>query len=244
MEDRRYIVCRNAEQAHKDAADRQAILVTLEDQLRQGSKSLVGNRGYRRYLKVAGEGFQLDRERVDEEARYDGRWVLSTNTDYPTADVAYKQLWMVEDLFRSMKSILSTRPIYHRRDETIRGHVFCSFRALLLRTELQDRLCAKGFVDMEWGQVVRDLDRVEEIEIDKEGRRLVLRTEAVGVAGKAFQAVGVALPPPCAALPERPRSGADGDGTLVPRLYSGWISLNAGSVYRRALSKMGLNALA
>jgi len=197
VEDRRYIVCRNEEQARKDAADRQAILASLEDHLRQGSKSLVGNRGYRRYLKVSGEGFQLDPKRIEEEARYDGKWVLSTNTDYPTADVAlaYKQLWMVEDLFRSMKSLLATRPIYHRRDETIRGHVFCSFLALLLRTELQNRLCAKGFVDVEWDQVVRDLDRVEEIEIDKEGRRLLLRTEAVGVAGKAFQAVGVALPP-------------------------------------------------
>lgn len=197
VEDRRYIVCRNEEQARKDAADRQAILASLEDQLRQGSKSLVGNRGYRRYLKVSGEGFQLDPKRIEEEARYDGKWVLSTNTDYPAADVAlaYKQLWMVEDLFRSMKSLLATRPIYHRRDETIRGHVFCSFLALLLRTELQNRLCAKGFVDVEWDQVVRDLDRVEEIEIDKEGRRLLLRTEAVGVAGKAFQAVGVALPP-------------------------------------------------
>ena len=46
---------------------------------------------------------------------------------------AYKELWMVEDLFRTMKSILETRPIYHKRDETIRGHVFCSFLALLLR---------------------------------------------------------------------------------------------------------------
>jgi len=47
---------------------------------------------------------------------------------------------MVEDIFRSMKSLLETRPIYHKRDETIRGHVFCSFLALVLRKELQDRL--------------------------------------------------------------------------------------------------------
>ena len=105
-----------------------AILTALEDRLHQGSKALVGNRGFRRYLKVEGEGFQLDLQRVEAEARYDGKWVLITNTDYSPADVAlaYKQLWMVEDLFRSMKSLLATRPIYHRCDETIRGHVFCS----------------------------------------------------------------------------------------------------------------------
>ena len=50
----------------------------------------------------------------------------------------YKKLpWLVEHWFRSCKTLLETRPIYHRCDETIRGHVFCSFLALLLRYELQ-----------------------------------------------------------------------------------------------------------
>ena len=47
-----YIVCVNQRQARKDAADRQAIIESLEDQLKKGPKSLVGNKGYRRYLKV------------------------------------------------------------------------------------------------------------------------------------------------------------------------------------------------
>jgi hypothetical protein len=197
IDDRRYVVCLNEEQARKDAADRQAILAALDDRLGQGSKALVGNRGFRRYLRIEGEGFALDPRRIEAEARYDGKWVLRTNTDYETAEVAlaYKQLWMVEDLFRTTKSLLATRPIYHRRDETIRGHVFCSFLALLLRNELEHRLANKGYADIEWAQVVRDLDRVEHVEVDKNGRRFHLRTEAAGVAGKVFQAVGVALPP-------------------------------------------------
>ena len=61
-------------------------------------------------------------------------WVLRTNTAFAAADVAlkYKQLWMVESIFRSAKSLLETRPIYHKVDDTIRGHVFCSFLALVL----------------------------------------------------------------------------------------------------------------
>ena len=72
--------------------------------------------------------------------------MLTTNTELAPAAVAlkYKQLWMVEDVFRSMKSLLDTRPIYHKCDETIRGNVFCSFLALLLSKELQDRLDRKG----------------------------------------------------------------------------------------------------
>ena len=61
----------------------------------------------------------------------------------------YKQLWMVEDVFRSLKSLLDTRPIFHKSDETIRGHVFCSFLALMLRKQLQDRLASKD-CRLEW----------------------------------------------------------------------------------------------
>jgi transposase len=73
--------------------------------------------------------------------------------------VKYKQLWMVEDILRSMKSLLETRPIYHKCDETIRGHVFCSFLALILRKELQDRLESKGW-SLEWTDVIGDLERL------------------------------------------------------------------------------------
>jgi hypothetical protein len=182
---------------NRGVADRQAILAALADRLPKGAKSLIGNQGFRRYVTTQGDGFRIDPERVAAEERYDGKWVLRTNTDYQAAEVAlaYKQLWMVEDLFRSMKSLLATRPIYHRLDATIRGHVFCSFLALLLRTELENRLAAKGHAAVEWSQVLRDLDRLEEVELEKDGKRLMLRTDAVGVAGKVFQAVGVALPP-------------------------------------------------
>ena len=101
---------------------------------------------------------------------------------------------MVEDVFRSMKSILDTRPIFHRRDETIRGHVFCSFLALLLRKELEDRLAAKQW-KLEWGDIIRDLDNLVEMEISINGKGYSFRGHTTGVAGKLFQACGVALPP-------------------------------------------------
>jgi hypothetical protein len=194
--ERRYVVCRNAEHATKDRADREAILASLEERLRQGATSLVGNRGYRRYLSAQGKGFQIDPEKVERDERYDGKWVLRTTTDLEPADVAlaYKQLWTVEEIFRTMKSLLETRPVYHRTDEAIRGHVFCSFLALRLRAELESRLAERGET-FEWASIIRDLDRLEEIELEKHGTRLLLRSEARGVAGKVFQAAGVALPP-------------------------------------------------
>jgi transposase len=91
-----------------------------------------------------------------------------------------------------MKSILETRPIYHKCDQTIRGHVFCSFLALLLLKELQARLAARGW-QVEWQRVCDDLDALEEITIRTRGRTFVIRSELQGEAGKAIQAAGVAL---------------------------------------------------
>ena len=46
----------------------------------------------------------------------------------------------MERVFRDMKSMLETRPVYHQNDANIAGHVFCSFLALVLRKELEQRL--------------------------------------------------------------------------------------------------------
>jgi hypothetical protein len=200
VEDRRYIICLNQEHARKDAYDREAILEALREQLRRGDKSLVGNKGYRRYL--AGEGdqpkaFTIDEAKVVQDARYDGKWVLSTNLhDLDAAEVAlkYKQLWTVEDMFRTAKAILDTRPIFHRRDETIRGHVFCTFLALVMRKALQDALEEQEH-DFEWKDVLDDLNDLEDVHVVHEHKHFVLRTEARGTAGRVCQAVGVALPP-------------------------------------------------
>jgi hypothetical protein len=133
---------------------------------------------------------------VTGEARFDGIWVLRTNTDYPTATVAlqYKRLWMVEAMIRTTKAILETRPIYHKCDETIRGHVFCSFLALLLKAELEKRLDARA-EEWEWAEVLRGLDNLQEVAAVFRGRRYLLRSQLTGQAHTAIRAAGVAVPP-------------------------------------------------
>lgn len=196
VEGRRYVVCRNSRQARKDAAARQAMVEALEERLRTNPKGLVGNRGYARYLKVSKGSMTIDRDKLEEEARFDGKWVLRTNMDLSAEKVAlkYKELWQVEQVFRDMKSVLDTRPIFHKRDETIRGHVFCSFLALVLRKELDRRLEEAGH-QFEWEEIKRDLKALQRVTVEEDGRRLAVRTACAGICGKVFQAVGVALPP-------------------------------------------------
>jgi len=200
---RRYIVCYNEDEAKKQAGDREAILASLEDRLsRQGAKSLIGNKGYRKYLSMTRDAVTIDRKKVEREARYDGKWVLTTNTALPAAEVAlrYKELWEVEALFRAVKSVLATRPIYHKCDETIRGHVFCSFLALALRKELNKRLRAKGW-SCEWADVIRDVDNLS-VTVVRDGDKIQeVRSDCRGDCGKVFQAVGVAIPPMVKTVP-------------------------------------------
>jgi hypothetical protein len=193
---RRYIVCRNPAEAEKDAAERDAIVANLRRALKAGDKALVGNAGYRRFLKAPDVGFAIDEARVAEDARFDGIFVLRTNTtlDPLQAMLRYRELQGVEQLFRSAKSLLATRPIFHKGDATIRGHVFCSFLALVLKKELADRCAARNF-QPEWHDVRRDLDRLQEVEVEQDGKRFILRTPTTGCAGKLFQTLGVALPP-------------------------------------------------
>ena len=194
--DKRYIVCMNMRQARKDAADREAIIASLKEQLKKGPKSLVGNKGYRKYLKLDKDSARVDMDKVKYESRFDGKWVLTTNTDLPTEKIAlkYKELWQVERVFRDVKTMLHTRPVYHQKDENIRGHVFCSFLALVLRKELERRLNAAGHV-FEWSDIKQDLKALQQVTVEESGKRLAIRGECKGVCGKVFQAVGVALPP-------------------------------------------------
>jgi Transposase DDE domain len=200
---RRYVVCFNPEEAKRDAAARLAILDSLRRKLKEGDKQLVGNTGYRRFLATpCGGHFAIDPARVAEDARFDGLYVLRTNSTVPFLSVAlaYRQLWRVEAIFRTAKSLLESRPIYHQSDAAIAGHLFCSFLALLLRKELDERLVAAG-VTAEWADIVRDLDRVEQITVEQGAKRFLLRPQAAGCAGRLFQAVGVALPPLLRQLP-------------------------------------------
>jgi transposase len=199
---RRYILCRNHQEAERDAVTRQAILANLERQLARGDKALVGNTGFRRFLKTEGHGhFAIDPAKTEQDARFDGVFVLRTNTDLDplAAMLRYKQLWTVEAAFRTAKHLLATRPIFHKLDETIRGHVFCSFLALVLKSELEQRIAALGR-DGSWSEIRADLDSLTETEIVHDGRRFLLRSAPRPAASLAVRAARVALPPTVQAL--------------------------------------------
>ena len=199
----RYILCRNEAEAERERNERQAIVAGLSKQLARGDKALIGNSAYRRYLRrtPSGDGkpgpaFEVDPGKLAEEARFDGVFVLRTNARVTPlqAVLRYRDLLQVEDLLRRAKAILRTRPIYHSSDAAIRGHVFCSFLALMLQKELTDLGRSHGLV-IEWADLLRDRDRLQEATIEKDGRAITARTAVSGQVGSVFHAAGIALPP-------------------------------------------------
>jgi Transposase DDE domain len=195
---RRYIVCRNEEEARKDADTRATLLAGLQRKLAGGAKSLVTNTGYRRFLATPkGDGLAIDPAKVAADAQFDGVFVLRTSLSMSALAVVlrYRNLLTVEQSFLAAKALLATRPVFHRTDAAIRGHVFCTFLALVLRKELLDRLAACGGTVPEWQCIIDDLFDLSAVEVDQDGRRALLRTAPRPSIDPICRALGVTLPP-------------------------------------------------
>jgi len=189
-------VCLNPEQAGHDAKVRKEAVAKLQEKLRSGrTKELIGNSAFRRYLKLDGTRVSINERALDEEARYDGKYVLRTNTTLgpEEAAVSYKSLWQVERAFRELKSGLDLRPVYHWTEKRIRGHVMVCFLALALEMALRRKVA--GLEDrVRYEDLLQHLSELKAVEIHLDGRRYLARTELVGHAPPTLRAMGIRPP--------------------------------------------------
>ena len=195
--DRRYVVCHNPLAEERDRHRRAEILERARrDLATRGPKAFVVPQGLKRYVELRGGELVLKEDAVREEARYDGKWVLRTNTDLPTDELAlaYKSLWQVEHAFRELKSGLEIRPVFLRVEDHVRGHILVCFLALVLEATLQRLLAAVGS-PASYQEVLEDLCGMQAVRFEARGRAWLWRTELPGVANQAFRAAGVRPPP-------------------------------------------------
>ena len=158
----------------------------------------MGNKGYRRFLAAPGDdGFAIDPAKIEADAQFDGVFVLRTSLSMSALAVVlrYRNLLTVEQSFLAAKALLATRPVFHRTDAAIRGHVFCTFFALVLRRELLDRLAARGGAVPEWQCIIDDLLDLSAVEVYQDSRRALLRTAPRPSIDPICRALGVTLPP-------------------------------------------------
>jgi len=144
---KRYILCHNPREAERDRLKRAEAVRSLEEEL-VSLKQLPGERhskaicrlrthpAYEKFIKQKQDGtLAIDREAIQWEARYDGKYLLRTSDDTLTGEdiaLGYKQLADVEDAFRTLKTHLELRPMYHRLEDRIRAHILLCWLALLL----------------------------------------------------------------------------------------------------------------
>jgi len=193
----RYILCHNPLQAEHDRQAREAVLAHLKQRIERGqAKDLLRNRLVARYLKALPQGaLVVDADAVKRAARYDGKYLLRTNTDLdPEAVVrAYKDLWRVERAFRTLKSALDLRPMFHWTERRVRGHVMVCFLALVLESLLWRKLRQQN-PDVRYEDVLHDLSQLHAVAVELDGEAYLTRTELVGQAFEAFKAVGLRPP--------------------------------------------------
>lgn len=164
-EGRRLIVSYSSKRAHKDRADRQAIIDKLNTKLAKASgpvaldpitgevttprqvkaKQLISNAGYLKYIQPADEGgsFVLHEDNIQQDAQWDGLHAIVTNDHKTPAQellARYRRLWMIEDSFRVIKHDLGIRPIYHFKPERIKAHIGICFLAFALMRHAQQRI--------------------------------------------------------------------------------------------------------
>ncbi len=140
----RYILCYNPKEAKRDQERRKRALTFIEEelshcrQLTKSSAKLLTHRTYGRYLKLSKNGkIGLDKAKLRTEARFDGKYILSTNNfSLPPGEIAqgYKDLSRIETAFQSMKHVLDIRPVNHTKEQRIRAHVGICVLAYLLST--------------------------------------------------------------------------------------------------------------
>ena len=196
IEGNRYIVCLNEEEAKRDQAVREKIEIKLRSKIEHGSvKDLIGNSEYKKYLNVTPDAATINKEKFKQEALFDGLYILQTNTQLPTDEVAtaYRDLWQIERAFRNLKSTLDLRPVYHWTEKRICGHIMLCFLALVMQIRFQ-KLLQNGESEYGYTEVIRALRKVQAVKLKVRDQEHLVRTEVHGAAAFAFKAVGSRVP--------------------------------------------------
>jgi len=206
---KRYIVCLNEEEAKRAETIRKKVVTELREKLCGGTKELIGNSAYRKYVTVEKDAVSVDEKKIASEKKFDGIYVLLTNTDLSPKEtaLAYKELWRVERAFREIKSFLEIRPMYLSREDHVRGHVAMCFLAFCLETALlkilrseQEEKKEDGVPRKELRQtlsaqsldsILTSLKEVRMVELAVAGKRYRVVSDPDKVATTVFRLLGM-----------------------------------------------------
>ena len=199
---RRYILCYNPKEAKRQKKHRKQIVALLEKELdRHPDKSataqwaieLLASKRYKRYLTISkSKRIRIDRGKIREAAKYDGKWVLETNDDTISVEDAacgYKGLMIIERCFRSLKRTqIKLTPMYHWLSRRIEAHVRICVLALLIER------VAEVACDASWSRIRHQLEKMQATEFFSIKYRFFRRNEVAAGTRSIFKKLKISIP--------------------------------------------------
>ena len=201
---RRFVLVYNPEQAKKDQATREKTLKRIAETIlalgdpevashKRAVCALLSHRSMGRYIRQTKAGkLRINQAKVQEEESLDGKYLLSSSDDtLSPEDIAlgYKQLMEVERAFRTLKTTLELRPLYHRKEERIRAHVLLCYLSLLL-VRIAERETGET-----WDRIRPIMDRCHLGEFSSKDGRIFQRTELTSEQVNILKRLKIAHPP-------------------------------------------------
>lgn len=192
---RRLICTYSEKRARKDAFERQKLITKANHWLSQPSKyKQAKKRGAGRFISTTDEGapIGLNKEKIGQDAKFDGFKALSTTTDLDIETILskYRDLFEVEHSFRALKSQLEIRPVYHWTDKRIRGHILMCFIAFTFINRL------KNTTGSQHRAIVKAIDKMQmsEVKDDKTKSKLYLRAYIDKTQQNIIDKLGLKVP--------------------------------------------------
>lgn len=194
---RRWVVCLNRELAQEDREKREYFQKILENKVEHSTaKEWIVKNGYKKYVTINEFSIELNTARLQQDALYDGKWCLITNTDFPVETLVktYKDLAQIEQHFRTLKSEIEIGPVFHWTEPRVRAHVFICFLALQIRAYIKKKVKALD-PDISYTSVMDDVSKIRANVYHLKGKSYIQRTQFQGKAHLVFRATGTAIPP-------------------------------------------------
>jgi hypothetical protein len=191
----------SSKRAAKDRRDRQRQVDKAQKVVDTNQKSVLNHRGYKRFIKTAEtendkQHLMLDEARIEQAARFDGFAALQCSrldSDALEAVRQSRQLWRIEESFRTIKSTMKTRPIFLWTPKHIEGHFVICFLAFLLERELEYRLTQRQ-IEHSPEQIKTALDSMEFSVLDIENEPYYLKGKHHPLASKIFAVLRLKQP--------------------------------------------------
>lgn len=206
---RKFVLVRNESQARRDAATREALLKRLEEKVESANAQIAkkktkvhgklacelkSNPTYGRFVRELKSGLlKIDQGAVRADEKFDGKYLLSTTDLSLTSEevaLGYKQLWCVERSFRTMKTSLELRPVYHRVKDRIKSHVMlCWLGLLMVRV-------AEIESGETWCRIQDKFSEIHLMKLDDRDKKIFLLTELDAEHRKTLKSLGFSAPKP------------------------------------------------